>query len=104
MTQNFSTQQGKCEPDSTAVGDACKIEKARARAAGGRGLLNKMARAATVLGLAALWVGHARAGINLDDHFKRSARITSSNMLDDKVKTAVNSGKTLFVRIIASDG
>eukprot|EP01047_Picozoa_sp_COSAG01_P032952 COSAG01_NODE_2402_length_7759_cov_9.960313_16_plen_58_part_00 len=57
-----------------------------------------------MLGLAALWVGHARADINLDDHFKRSARITSSNMLDDKVKTAVNSGKTLFVRIIASEG
>ena len=49
-------------------------------------------------------MGFAAAGINLDDHFTRSTRITSSNMLDDKVKQAVDGGKTLFVRIIASEG
>jgi hypothetical protein len=61
----------------------------------------KMAR---VVALALLLAGTAQAGINLDDHFKRSTRLTSSNMLDDVVKKAVDGGKTLFVRIIASDG
>ena len=53
---------------------------------------------------AALLAGSAEAGINLDDHFTRATRITSTNMLEDTVKKAVDGGKTLFVRIIASDG
>ena len=56
------------------------------------------------LALCAALACSAHAGINLDDHFTRSTRITSTKMLEDVVKKNVDGGKTLFVRIIASDG
>jgi len=59
-----------------------------------------MLRLALSLSLASL----AAAGINLDDHFSRSTKLQSPSQLDSQVSKAVNGGKTLFVRIIASDG
>jgi len=53
-----------------------------------------------------LWGAFAGPGggdIYPADHFKRSHKLTTSNF-DDIVKREVDSGKTLFVRWIASSG
>ena len=57
--------------------------------------------ASKVLLLAAL-LGVASA-IYPDDHWNFSKKLTSSN-IDDEIKAAVDGGKTLFVRLIASAG
>jgi hypothetical protein len=57
--------------------------------------------ASKVLLLAAL-LGVASA-IYPDDHWSFSKKLTSSN-IDDEIKSAVDGGKTMFVRLIASAG
>jgi hypothetical protein len=50
---------------------------------------------AAVLGVA--------AAIYPDDHWTYSTQLTAAN-IDSEIATAVDSGKTMFVRIIASAG
>ena len=38
-----------------------------------------------------------------DDHWSFAKKLTSSN-IDDEIKSAVDGGKTMFVRLIASAG
>ena len=45
----------------------------------------------------------AAAGIYPDDHWQYATKLTTSNF-NDEVKSAVDSGKTMFVRFIASEG
>ncbi len=59
------------------------------------------AMASKVLLLAAL-LGVASA-IYPDDHWSYSTKLTASN-IDDEIKAAVDGGKTMFVRLIASAG
>lgn len=45
----------------------------------------------------------AAGGIYPADHFSYSTRLTANNF-HETVKTTVDAGKTLFVRLIASEG
>ena len=57
--------------------------------------------ASKVLLLAAL-LGVASA-IYPDDHWSYSTKLSASN-IDDEIKSAVDGGKTMFVRLVASAG
>ena len=48
-------------------------------------------------------VAVANAGIYPDDHFDYSTKLTTSNF-NDEITSAVDGGKTMFVRWIASEG
>ena len=56
----------------------------------------------TTMALAVLTVG-LLAGIYPEGHFDRVVKLTTSNF-EETVTTTVDSGKTLFVRWIASEG
>ena len=56
-----------------------------------------------ILLVAALAGGAAAAGIYPEGHFERSTKLTV-NTFDDVVQSAIDSGKTMFVRWIASEG
>jgi hypothetical protein len=66
-----------------------------------RELLWLSAMAGKVLLLAAL-LGVASA-IYPDDHWSYSTKLSASN-IDDEIKSAVDGGKTMFVRLVASAG
>jgi hypothetical protein len=59
-----------------------------------------MALVALTMGLLATLTG---ASIYPDDHWSKVHKMTSENF-QDKVKKEVDAGKTLMVRIIASEG
>jgi len=53
--------------------------------------------------VAAAAVATASAGIYPDDHWQYSTQLTADNF-DSTVQEAIDAGKTLFVRWIASEG
>lgn len=59
-----------------------------------------MALRALTIGALASFAG---ASIYPDDHWTKSFKMTQANF-QEKVKTEVDAGKTLFIRFIASEG
>ena len=60
-------------------------------------------RASTTMALVAL-TATLLAGIDPDGHFDHVTKVTDETMFNALVKEQVDSGKTLFVRWIASEG
>ena len=63
------------------------------------GFLSKLATLVVV----SVGLQQAAAGIYPDDHFDYSTKLTTDNF-NAEVTAAVDAGKTMFVRFIASEG
>ncbi len=48
-------------------------------------------------------LAHAAGRMYADDHWQYATKLTNDNF-DEKIKEAVDQGKTMFVRWIASEG
>jgi hypothetical protein len=85
---------GRLGAPPAAVQHARSLKNAR-RSARGRAMASKVLLLAALLGVA--------SAIYPDDHWSFSKKLTSAN-IDDEIKAAVDGGKTMFVRLIASAG
>jgi hypothetical protein len=66
-------------------------------------MANALLAAVLLVSIGATFAAGGGSGIYPADHWSYSTKLTSSNY-EAAVKEAVDSGKTMFMRIIASEG